>query len=67
MGEELRTSQCFKRVYFQDSFLAVIVAERSLLQKVGKKPWTQIQIKHKLSTLANVLFEGVRDVVNQSR
>ena len=52
----MRTSQCLKRVYFQDGFLAEIVTERSILQKVGMqlaKMWTWMQIKHKLSTSAD--------------
>ena len=37
--------------------MAVIVTERSILQKVGMqlaKLWTQTQIKHEVTTLANM-------------
>ena len=57
----MRTSQCLKGVYFRDCFLAVEVTERPFLQKVGMQlanPWTRTQIKHKVTTLANMSSSG---------
>jgi len=50
-----------KGVYFQDSFLAVEVTERPFLQKVGTElanPWTRMQIKHEVTTLADMSSLG---------
>jgi len=50
-----------KGVYFQDGFWAVEVTERPFLQKVGMQlanPWTRMQIKYKVTTLADTSSLG---------
>ena len=56
-GEELRTSQCLKRVLLPRKLLSSNSNREIPLQKVGTqlaKPFTQMQIKHEVTTSADM-------------